>query len=441
MSFLSLKAPVFRGFLKRRRSHLIIRPAVSFPGGAPPVKMLASCAQEHARAKERLRLLGGYYSGKHGILSRRRLPGQPNSTLVFSFPRYITSMTSGYLIGSPVSYESSCPIDALLSAFDACDIDSVDAETARNAAIYGKGVEYVYTDALGNAGSCSVSPEDAFVVYADTVEYPPLFGMRVTNAVDVDGTSSGFRVEVLTREYVFTYLMKELNEEGFSKFESMRKHYFGGVPLIEYWNNDSETGDFEHALTLIDAYDLLMSDRVNDKRQFVDSLLVLYGCTLETDEEGRTPGRQLREDKAISLPDPASRVEWLCKQLDEEDTEVLAKAIRADIHKMTMVPDMTDERFSGNSSGVAMRYKLMGLEQLTKVKERWFREGLRQRLRLFCRYIATSGGGNIDPDSIKIRFTRSLPVNEPEVASTVSLLRGIVDDEMLRRKAERAIAG
>lgn len=420
---------------------MIIRPAVSFQSGTPPQKMLASCAQEHLRELPRLRALGGYYSGKHGILGRRRLPGQPNSTLVFSFPKYITSMTSGYLIGSPVSYESDAPIGALISAFDACDIDSVDAETARNAAVYGKGVEYVYAGALGSARSCALSPEDAFVVYADTVEYPPLFGMRITNAIDIDGSSSMFRVEVATREYVYTYLMKELNEEGFSKFESMKKHYFGGVPLIEYWNNESETGDFEHALTLIDAYDLLMSDRVNDKRQFVDALLVLYGCTLETDEEGRTPGRQLREDKALSLPDPASRVEWLCKQLNEEDTEVLAKAIRADIHKMTMVPDMTDECFSGNSSGVAMRYKLMGLEQLTKVKERWFREGLRQRLRLYCRYISLSGGGSVDPNGIKIRFTRSLPVNEPEVAQTVSLLKGVVDDEALRRKAERAIAG
>ena len=39
----------------------------------------------------------------------------------------------------------------------------------------------------------------------------------------------------------------------------------------------------------------------------------------------------------------------------------------------------------------AMRFKLLGLEQLTKIKERWFREGLRARLKLFCAFLSLRG--------------------------------------------------
>lgn len=44
-------------------------------------------------------------------------------------------------------------------------------------------------------------------------------------------------------------------------------------------------------LPLIDAYDLLQSDRVNDKQQFADALLVLtgvMGLTAPEDGDGRT---------------------------------------------------------------------------------------------------------------------------------------------------------
>ena len=162
---------------------------------------------------------------------------------------------------------------------------------------------------------------------------------------------------------------------------------------------------------------------------------MLYGCTLETDARGRTPGQQLREDKALAMPDSDARVEWLCKQLNEADAEVLRAAIRSDIHKMSLVPDLTDEQFAGNSSGVAMRYKLLGLEQLTKIKERWFREGLRARLEGFAHFLACRGEKPLDADSVRMIFSRSLPVNELENAQTLSELKDILPQEELARRA------
>ena len=38
-----------------------------------------------------------------------------------------------------------------------------------------------------------------------------------------------------------------------------------------------------------------------------------------------------------------------------------------------------------------MRYKLLGLEQLTRVKERWFREGLNGRMRLYAAFLERRG--------------------------------------------------
>ena len=71
-----------------------------------------------------------------------------------------------------------------------------------------------------------------------------------------------------------------------------------------------------------------------------------------------------------------------------------------------------------------MRFKLLGLEQLTKIKERWFREGLRTRLRLFCAFLARKGTAALNAEKVQITFSRSLPVNDLEIAQTLATYHG-----------------
>ncbi|MEG2603581.1 MAG: phage portal protein, partial [Clostridia bacterium] len=208
---------------------------------------------------------------------------------------------------------------------------------------------------------------------------------------------------------------------------------FRNVPMTEFWNNGRERGDFEGVMNLIDAYDTLQSDRVNDKQQFTDALMVIYGATVEEEEAGgqRTLQQRLRETRTLEMPASDARVEYLTKTLSESDTEILKDSLKADIHKLSFVPDLTDHEFAGNASGVAMEYKLFGLEQLTKVKERWFREGLLNRLRCLSSFLRLRGGDVAEAEDVNISFSRSLPVNRLEVAQTVKTYEGLVPKRLL----------
>ena len=419
---------------------MIIRNASVLVDGRPTEAALAACVAEHLGRTERWERLRGYYEGRHAVRNRQRSSGLPNNRLVHGFPRYISTMAAGYLIGDPVRYLADgagqrAALEPVLRAYALSAIDSVDAELARDASVLGRGVELVYADERAEPRSAALDPMEAFVVYDDSVAARPLFGVRLGLLRDANGRPTGWGVDVYTDTYRRYYEVSDLERLPRQQPLNEERHFFGGVPLVEYWNDEDERGDFEGVLSLIDAYDALESDRVNDKQQFVDALLLLYGCTLETDERGRSPGQQLREDKALVLPDSEARAEWLYKQLNEADTEVLKNALKADIHKMSMVPDLTDEQFAGNASGVAMRYKLLGLEQLTKIKERWFREGLRARLRLYAYFLQLKGAPRLDADAVKMVFSRALPVNELEAAQVVEKLKGIVPDEELLAKA------
>lgn len=377
--------------------------------------LLASCVQEFMADMPRLFRLRDCYEGRHGILERRRSAGLPNERLVHDFPRYISTMASGYLVGRPVEYEidgDDSALEEVLERYRRCAMDTVDAELARDASIYGRGVELVFADEEARPRAAALEPMEAFVVYDDTVERKPLFGVHLRERLGMMGEIIGWETVVYTECEQMTFSASNRGEIG--SLKERTPHFFGGVPMVEYWNGEDERGDFEGVMTLIDAYDRLESDRVNDKSQFVDGLLLLYGCTMETDERGRTPGQQLREDKLLALPDSEARAEWLSKQLSEADAEVLKRALAEDIHKLSMVPDLSDAQFAGNQSGVAIRYKLLGLEQLTGVKERWFREALRCRLRLFANFLAVRGAPRLDAERVRMIFTRSILVDESE---------------------------
>lgn len=412
--------------IKRSKSHLT--------GELPSPEMLRGVLREHARNCARLHRLHAYYEGRHDILRRERRKGLPNSRMPHNYPAYISDMAAGYLIGTPIRYEYDDPdaLAPLLQSLDESDTQSLDAEIATQQSVFGRGVELIYADENARPRCVSLDPRDAFVVYSDDETAEALFGVYLQNEYDVRGSRTGLRVTVYTAHLIARYRCAQA--ANIREPLDVQNHYFAAVPLIEYWNNARETGDFERVLPLIDAYDTLQSDRVNDKQQFADALLVLtgvMGLSAPGEEDGRTPGERLRQDKTLALPDSTAKVEWLTKEAQESDADVLRLAIAHDIHKFSMVPDLTDEHFAGNLSGVAMRYKLLGLEQLTSIKERYFREGLRNRVKLISRYLSLLGAKEVQANAVRFIFTRSLPVNDVEQAQIVSQLHGIVPDEQL----------
>jgi SPP1 family phage portal protein len=175
----------------------------------------------------------------------------------------------------------------------------------------------------------------------------------------------------------------------------------------------------------------LQSDRLNDKEQFVNALLVIKGQILgDTDEQKREALDGLKENKVMELAADGEAA-FLTRQFDESSVEVYKNSIVNDIHKISCVPDMSDQNFAGNVSGVAMKYKLLALEQLAKVKQRFFTEGLRYRLECISNFLRFKTTSSFDVGEIDISFRRSLPANELEQAQMVSMLNGIVPQEYL----------
>ncbi len=88
---------------------------------------------------------------------------------------------------------------------------------------------------------------------------------------------------------------------------------------------------------------------------------------------------------------------------------------------MANVPHMCDEAFGGNLSGVAISYKLWGLEQICAIKERKFKKGLQRRIELITNILNVMGH-SFDYRDIVPKFRRNKPQNDLETAQIVTML-------------------
>ena len=284
----------------------------------------------------------------------------------------------------------------------------------------------------------NLDPRNTFMVYDDSIEQNELFAVYyyVKKDDSVASKADEYIATVLTERYRWVFDLPKIPSEA-SVLEGPVEHFKSRVPITEWLNNKLGIGDYELQIPLIDAYNALMSDRVTDKEQFIDSILAIYGTLLgdaeEKEGEGKsdeTPMRRLKREKLLEMPD-GSRAEYLTRTFDESGVDVLRRAIEQDIHKFSHIPCLTDEHFAGNVSGVAMEFKLLGIENITKIKTRYYRKGLRKRLQIFCDWLQTNGKGSIDPDTIVAIFTRAMPKNLLEISQYVANLKGTVSQKTL----------
>lgn len=374
-----------------------------------------------------------YYEGTHAIGDREREGNAPNFKPLCNHAKDITDTASGYFMGNPITYNHDEKLNGLIEKFDLAKVDDTDQDNALNLSIFGEAYEYVYAGEGTNIlKTKSLDPRHTFCVYDDTIEHEKLFGVYYDLRCDDVHDTFAYVATLCDDTAIYQYLLYQTSDYYYLDMDlEPVEHNLGQCPIIHYKNNKHAIGDFEQQIGLIDAYNELMADRVNDKAQFIDAVLVIYGAVLgDTQAESDEAMRDLKMRKLLEMPEGA-RAEYLTRTLDETSVETLRRAIKEDIYTMSHVPNLLDENFAGNTSGVAMEYKLLGLEMLTRTKERYYRKGLRKRIKMFCHYYGTLNGLEAKSDEITPVFARALPKNLVELSQIVSMLDGKVSQKTL----------
>lgn len=364
-----------------------------------------------------------YYRGDHDILYRRFNDDKPNNKLVHNFPKLITDNATAYFVGKPITYSSTSDIEKLQEVLELNNYTTIDSELAKLSSIYGHSFEAMWINNEGEIRFKELSPRDMFVCYSPDIDEEMVCAVHYYISQDAQTQEQTTYATIYGKDTVIK--AKQLSN-GKIVMESLTKHYFGEVPVVEYISNADRMGDFEVVLSLVDAYNLANSDSLNDISYLNDAYLMLKNL-ISTDESDIADMKRNR----VMLVDGDGDAQWLVKNINDLHIENIKKRLVEDIHKFSATPNISDEKFASNLSGVAISYKLNSLESKTANKERLFTIGLRKRIRMICTALKQQNKASYKAEEIYPVFVRNIPQNLLDVVQTVVDLQGIAPQEDL----------
>lgn len=358
--------------------------------------------------------------------SIKRIDNKVNNRLNNSFDSDIVDTKIGYMLGHPISYD----VDDMKSLKELIDefnlrnsVEDKDSEWGKKAAICGMGARLAYIDTEGKERVTNINPWEV-VILSDNDITEPTFALRYYSIITGFGESEKTIHKAEFYDNQFTYFFSADDGANYH-FVEKKPHLFEYCTLWGLPNNEELKGDSEKVLSLLDAYDRTLSDASNEIEQYRLAYLILKG--LGADEETLA---NLKKTGIFELFDEKDDVKYLTKDINDQMIENHLDRLEENIMRFAKSVNFTDESFGTEISGVAMRFKLMALENKCITTERKMTAALRYQFKVLCSAWAKKGKATAE-DYLKVyfQFKRNLPVNVLEEAQTTMQLKGQVSEK------------
>ena len=379
--------------------------------------------KHHTELKPRLKRYKNYYDGIQDILKKQYADAsKPCSRTVINFAKNITDSYCGYLATpSYISYSSEQNIEDIMDILRYNDYQTQDADFLLDALVYGIACELMFLDAEGHTRFKLINPSQCFGVYDDSLTGDLMYFVRFYKADEWDNTDI-HKVDVYDATSIKHYQMNGFN--GLLTFIDEEPHYFNQCPANIFSLSD-EKSIFDCVLSLQDAYNELVSAEIDDYNAFCDAYLALIGVDAESEDI-----TAMKENRVLVLPDGAM-AQWLTKNANDAQVENILKRIHEAIYRIAQCPDFSSESFIGGvSSGIAIRYRLTGMETRAGKIEASMKKALQRRIEIICGMASLRMGEEVFRD-IQIDFKRNIPEDLTATIATINALKGTVSDATL----------
>jgi SPP1 family phage portal protein len=234
--------------------------------------------------------------------------------------------------------------------------------------------------------------------------------------------SNTYKVDVYSDQTIKHYSMNGIG--GALQFTSEEKHYFSQCPANIFMLPD-EKSIFDCIITLQDAYNEILSAEIDDYTAFCDAYLTIMGADADLEDIAA-----MKANRVLVLPEGATAA-WLTKNASDAQVENILKRAHENIYRIAQCPDFSSESFVGGvSSGVAIRYRLTGMETRAGNIEGRMKKALQRRIEIICGIAALKMGEEVFRD-IQIEFKRNVPTDSAEIINLVNSLKGTVSDSTL----------
>ena len=332
---------------------------------------------KHSTNAQRIKYLFDYWRGKQPILDRiKEVREDIDNKMVINLAQSSTRQITGYTFGKPIEFIHKLENDAdemkvLNNCFTVEDKDLIDNEIFTDMSVCGLGFRAViplkgydkgqYELGVSPFTLTRLDPSTTFVVYSTDIPKKVVYAVAYhyvesTNDRGVQVTHTIYNVYMGNKQYQFKV-------EGSSNYTDLSvdnlvnqaQVLLPECPIIEYRNNMSMMGDWEAAISIIDALNVVGSDSVNDIVQFVQSLLVFINAELEDEDIAK-----LKENKMFSLiasKELPADVKYIAQQVDSASIAFLTEWLEGMFDTVVGIPDRKSRGGGGGDTGEAVKLR------------------------------------------------------------------------------------
>lgn len=332
-----------------------------------------------------------YFLGDQDILYRPApTTSEINNTTVVNYAFPITREIVGYTLGNPIELvaknsDKQKDVQQLNDMYDYEAAYLTDVCANIYSSVCGVGYQITLPSSEINKDNTPdipivndyLDPRTTFVVQSNTIGTPQIMSCTIIKKRD------GKRIyHCYTDKY-------KMVVEAMSKVTTTFNP-IGMDPITMLENSVFLTGDWEQAISVMNASNLVASDRLNDIEGTIRSLLVVLGAEFDDEEDASL--KKIKSNRLLTLVSPAGTnvdAKFISPTLDSIGVQNIQDYLDDARNIITGIPDRENNGGAGGDTGMAVlnRNGWTDIEIVAKLKELFIKKAKKRQLAVALRIL------------------------------------------------------
>lgn len=322
-----------------------------------------------------------YFLGEQDILNREAATtSNTNNKVVVNYALPITREIVGYTLGSPVEFvargDKQKEVQIINDSYDYESVNTTDMCAAIYASICGVGYYITLPSTEITKDNTPeiplivdyLDPRSTFIVQSNVIGTPQLMSCTI----------------IETEETTYHICYTDTNRFIVENMEKVttESNPIGKDPITMLENSLFLTGDWEQAISVMNATNLVTSDSLNDIEGTIRSLLVITGTEFEEGKESESLSN-IKSNRLLTLVSPGGTnvdAKFIAPMLESTSVKNVREYLDEARNIITGIPDRDNNTGGDTGTAVLNRNGWTDIEIVAKFKEMFIKKARKRQL-------------------------------------------------------------
>ena len=378
--------------------------------------LLQQCREEFLLNLVQFEKMQNYYDGKTDALANYQMVTERANNKVSNnmLQKFITE-EAAYCVGNKITYTSHANDPDIIETIRTNTVhwsEKHDRELCKEALKFNEAYELYYINTDGLFSSIILTPRDSYVLRNDIGDvllvirfFMKKFDLETQYADVYEGNT--------VAHYTIT-------GETFAEYGTVEATKFSRVPVSVCHIGTIYESLFNNIKGAQDGYETISSDLVNEISDMRNAFLVFTNC--QVDDADLINMKKLG---VMMLPNEKATAQFLIKNLSDTFIQNAMSTLRENMYELSNHINH-NEKLSSNTSSLAMKNRLIGLQQKCTNNIQAIQDCIKLRHQFLFEYVKVKQNKDYFYGDVESKLTPNIPSDDLMMAQILSQLNGKV---------------